>query len=638
MAEQRKTAFAKTDSTSVGKTLDAGRLESFQRTVFHNNADLLRATTPAALHPYLEPWLQAGQTWLDFWFGGSSNTPTPKTEHSAGTENYKFVKRATMAWMLQTPPQYRPYIRYFLIDNPATSQMLNTGNMATIMDAVGDWYGGKDALQARNGQFVTHNKDGSLNETLPSQVTQLFDPKTPQKWPNLVLTCTHALAGEDADLSQIMKGMHALTRHLYGKPLSLARHVQPGKDYAGKAIMLAASHTEDNAWKNGAAMIRRYNTLKERDPDVPSAQDWQDIAPHAQRLALLMLSALVTEPERVDVSQPDATIAALQRADAPLTLRLDAARVAQHFTLMGYSKGGNVVTDAVRYLVHCLQSEQDAGLGLVRVDGQAAGAAAPSQAVISNIVKNVGLLSIAAGEVPLSEREKAFGMRRTTIINDKDIIAGHFRAGQEDAFGQHDDFYLVKGTGRRGGHDPDHALGVDDKIGYIVGNDTFPSDPRVIDRLKVLFAPMYKRTAIADVAFMPAEDDKPAHLLLERGPGIADAAFAKRIPEIERALQKAGVAGARLECRGGESGVCEIKADIDVLEDPVAINALKRGFEQLKAQAKGLFISEQVFAEIDRHCDRLMPGNKVHEVDAGTRHVLRAGRAHGEGAGLGSGS
>jgi hypothetical protein len=185
---------------------------------------------------------------------------------------------------------------------------------------------------------------------------------------------------------------------------------------------------------------------------------------------------MVTEPERVHFDAP-CTEAKLMTGDAegrrpslpedmrlaepPLVLREDASRVVSRALLAGYSKGGNMVSDAVRLLKDELEGALRHGMldarPLLKQPELAIDAIPPRQ-VTSRILSSIGLLSIAAGEEPLTQDEKDAGIRRVNILSDRDLIASHFAAGREHEYHSRDELIRVKGTDADMGHRWQHAL------------------------------------------------------------------------------------------------------------------------------------------------------------------------------------
>ncbi len=473
------------------------------------------------------------------------------------------------------------------LNNPADwmkhSTSLRSKSVSDWMRSMGKASAGNDELCEKfNDKLWTHNADGSLNRAVSTDIRRQFEPGN--EWPQLFLTSNHALASNHEDLSGIMRGFRKLAQDTFGLPVKLKRTIdQNTVTDASDTLIVSAVHAERNPWFNGAELIDRLNVLRDAVSKTGRAPtDLAHISPAAKRLGKVMLKLLVMQPEQIDVDS--SRYAALDmQVTLPLTFRPDAELVAQHIHLMGYSKGGNTVTDAMRYLV---QELKHGNPDLTPKD-------------ISNVLKHIGLLCVAAGEIPLTEEEKEYGIRRMSVINRHDVIANHFRAGDDDKYTLDDDFYVIDGVGKDFGHNPRDAMGYyeegqESRTGFLHANSL------VHDRLRCYFASCFGKSAITDIIFTPSFDGQGYGIEFEFAPGVSmpsigDPAF--------NTLNKA-FAGVGLE---GFSVICDAKTrrgyatigDNSVIRDPqqIAEDIIKALHH---AQSDNLIISDRVFIELNK--------------------------------------
>ncbi|MCI5049597.1 MAG: hypothetical protein MRY32_04620 [Rickettsiales bacterium] len=431
----------------------------------------------------------------------------------------------------------------------------------------------REFSQKFNDNLLTHNDDGSLNRVYSTHVRKLFEPGKEDQWPQIFLTSNHAMSATHEDVAGLMTGLQKLAKDSFGLKPNLIRRIDkgapeedPAKEGVGpKTMIISAVSARPNAWLNGSALLRRLIELRvqhDRNPHQFPDQD-SEMSPAAIRLAKFMLRMMVEEKDirRVDPFGTERMADIIADGQEPVTLRSDARAIAQHIRIAGYSKGGNTVTDAMRYLVSELKATRANGEPAFvirhkeneplkedeRDYGDAQGAAsALGKWDIASIVRNIGLLSIAAGEVPLTHEEKEYGIRRINILNDKDVVASHFSAADrkrpELFYGRHDDFHLIGGVGDELGHGPDFALGTISKdgkeeSGYIMSKP----NGGVRDKLRCYFASMFDKVAVQDLVIIPEfeKDGKhyDAQVEIELAPGVTfDQAEKKLLPALNDAV------------------------------------------------------------------------------------------------------
>jgi hypothetical protein len=400
-----------------------------------------------------------------------------------------------------------------------------------------------------NYKFFTHNHingndelNGSLNAINEETVANYF-PKgsDSQRWPNLILTSSHALVRDHHDVSGIMKGTHSLIRDLFtditdadAMRLRLLERSDDSGETPSKgkpSILISSVHNDHNAWVNGGTLLLRLYHLdqlyaKEHQweqagtSDTPEHQQEREAAylgsgdsamsPASIRLAKLLLKLMVEEPEAVAIPErkdfeetwkDDLT---LSYNDTPLTLRPDAGEILQHVKLVGYSKGGNILTDALRYLSLELQRSRGEHRLIQCQDGEQKRALQTSE--IKSLLMNTGVLALNPGISPLTNHEKDMGIRRLSVRNPNDWVTAHLFARHQvkEHDGTNDDIYEVDPIEppENLGHDPEKAMGnMDtDLKGYLVEKSKIQSDEAQFDemesRLKCFLASCHGKSGI----------------------------------------------------------------------------------------------------------------------------------------------
>lgn len=339
-----------------------------------------------------------------------------------------------------------------------------------------------------NNYLISHAKDGTLNIIKSDQLTPLFKQGDEAKWPHLILTSNHARASETKDLHELMRGICRIASDAWGKTLDICQLTTKTKpeEAATKNIVIMACHTEKDNLLNGANLIdRRLDLEEDSNIECPKDRTLSHISPAAVRLAKLMLKLMVeTESQaNIDLVRSKAdndhplnarpfVVDDLQDKGyyfQPIILRADAKKIAGHIKLIGYSKGANTVTDALRFFY-----QECAHLGAqLKVRDDKGELRAANDNDIKNIISGIALLNIAPGEVPLTKAEKeVLGINRTTILNTHDFTAGHLVNPNSDDYNNSQDRLIkITGTKTESGHSVTDALGDDNKRGYIMDLD-----------------------------------------------------------------------------------------------------------------------------------------------------------------------
>ncbi len=476
-----------------------------------------------------------------------------------------------------------------------------------------------------NDTLWTHNPDGTLNFVMSDDVVPLFKPGKPEEWPNLLLTANHARAGKSEDLVELMRGVEKLGGDAWGKPLDLyrLRHQESKKpNVAGKTILMLACHTERDIFLNGAELIDRRLALQEdRNKENPAKRTREHMSPASMRLAKLILKTMVepdpTRPKLVDLAR-----AKREHEKVPfvandhshsLVLRVDATSIAQHIKLVGYSKGAEAVCSALRfYFAECKALETR--LQMREKDGTVR---AVTDNDLKQIIGNIGLLSIAPGEVPLTKAEKdVVGIKRVTILNSNDYTAGHLvNPDKRDYDRWSDRLVVIEGTREEGGHSIDASLGTTGvngarpKTGFIMNpsNTGRPNYKVAQDEVKAFFASNHRVQAITTACLSPEGADNT--LYLQFAPGTSRANETQLAQTITAALHQKGFPDATVESDLTHRRRLRVVLDHDAMKTPIVTNdsqwnimavnhnKVQRCQEALKAfsgMSKGLFVASDV--------------------------------------------
>lgn len=345
-------------------------------------------------------------------------------------------------------------------------------------------------LQATfNHKLCTHNPGGTLNTITSDDLAPLFPEGRESQWPHLVLTSNHARAWEHTDISEIMQGFKRLLVDAGLPEHKICRLTKdmPPQEAEGKTIFVSAVHSRKDPFLNGADLIRRRIELESRPDGTEGLFGHREsMSPAAMRLAKLIFK-LMCEPVshplvRLDCSRIDENRALKERPyiadyvglvekestdlgrneERPLILRADAAQVASHIRAMGYSKGSNTMTDAMRFLYQELKLAQ--AMTAVRQPDRTLKPL--EDADIKALIGRISLLSIAPGEVAITDAERdVAGIQRTTIENRNDIVAGQYtHYGTRPG----DRVFTLSGATENSGHSPLDALGNADRGGFIM--------------------------------------------------------------------------------------------------------------------------------------------------------------------------
>ncbi len=529
-----------------------------------------------------------------------------------------------------------------------------------VMRWIGSIYPTRGELYTEhNGKLLVRasaKSEAPLEETNWKTLRAMFERPYGKNhdWPHLVLTANHAYADQVSDMTDLIQGAEALVKHAFpperlpNKPRILYG-TKPADPKNG--IMVAGvSQTRRNAYLNGADLIERLSyrkqELKASEKDAEHAvRTVKNPSFAARRLAKTILILLSENPQALDPDEPlvlpsDRDIKgqepeiteALRKSNiksgASIQLRPDAAEVARHLKLFGYSLGANTVSDAMRLVVRELTAKipgKSEGRFTIATNSEEAampivgGEIGDKKFMVSDIVKRIGVLTVAPGEIPMSQAHKDWGIRRINLINSKDNIASHFWNGTpqwKNPYVLHDNLLKFDGDFANLGHAPKSALGTSETPGLLYGKKSEAAKNPIVDRLQGFWAPVLGKAAIADIRFKNL-DAQPA-IVIEPSVGTNQDFLDERAAQIETALSAAmSAASDKLRAKYGTLKVVHHhdRGEFEVVptggnvtdatqmaKDRGAVNVVQAAMRSLKDDANnGLFISNVVFEDIKEY-------------------------------------
>lgn len=463
------------------------------------------------------------------------------------------------------------------------NELIRSGEAVRFAKALGGAIPGAGQLfdEKYNGKFLHETAAGEIESyDVDALVKQFADMRPGATLPHVVLTSSHAQGETLEDVTSITHGIESLTHHSQGeeRPISAMQHPPEGLT---KPLVLYACDTYENPFLNSAELMERLDVLEK----TGGKGSFEHASPGARRLARLILKCMVETPDVIPMDDPRPLSEILT---TPVQLRPSAERIAQHFHLIGYSKGGNTVSDAMRYLIEEMTAKDQQNNPLIMFAPINNGDMEPSpQARIHDLVRNIACASFAAIEVPMAQHYKNHGVRRFAVNNAYDQVANHKPYPPTPG----DRRIEIKGSPDKLGHDPAAALGTRDKRGY------FLDDPFVARRLKEWFAPMFGKAAISSISFEdPRMKTAPNSILIGTAPGTPDELLMSYENTIINAMQEAKLTGVTLETVSNQNGRAFIlKCRENIASDTTAIEKLKAGFKALRQDdVKGLVIAEEI--------------------------------------------
>ena len=491
-----------------------------------------------------------------------------------------------------------------------------------------------------------------LNHITSDTIVPLFPEGKSKDWPNLILTANHARAWESDDLQEMQTGIRRLMEDAWGKSkdwCDLRQQTDEDRkketktqDTKAKNILVLACHTERDIFLNGARLIdRRLDLEEDRNQRDPTRRTLNHISPASIRLAKLIFKLMEKpKPEAiVNLDRPyshkhpessESPFVAdgdyIQKHDA-LVLREDAARIAQHIKLVGYSMGANVVTDALRFLYQDMQRLGDK----LQIEEKGKPRAIKPE-YIRTIISNMGVLNINPGEVPTTKAERdALGIQRTTILNRHDLTAGHLVKPNHARYDPWCDALIeVNGVQKDNGHDIVDALGNAERSGHLMDKARAENDleyQKAQDAVKAFFASNFHKNAITTLC-LSHEKGKGNELYIQFAPGVSRADETRLQGELLDALQpefpKARALSDLIYRRRTQIVLDESAEAIE--RRPKALGAVKAAFQALQIKEdSSLFIARDALNYLDDLIAQATPEAKVNGV-AVEPHTRAAGK------------
>lgn len=570
-------------------------------------------------------------------------------EHHLGGVSYVFAKGLAAQMAQATPMAFRTELDSYL-KKPSTQTMLRSKTMADIFEAVGQQIEaikrsrrafGLPVVDAElfgepyNHHFLAEDVHGNIVPVSEEQLLALFPPPDPvsgkaaSQMPHVVITASHASGETLKDVTQITHGIERTISEATQNKTTFAK-VDVSRSDLGVApdqtLILFRCDVRENPWLNGAALLRRMNELKANE-QTGKPDQFKETSPGAWAINHLMLAWMAQEPEQILSAKNKPLAEALGANNAPIELRPDAARIAQHIMLEGYSKAGNVVSDAgPRLLPHELLAKNKNGQDIffTEQDSQMQPISKDGIYEAKKIIQQIPTWAMAAVEFGLTDEQIAVGSRRVAFNSTADQISAH--SNYEGR--RHDERWMIKGVTADNGHAPVAALGSREETGYAM------KDPRVRRRMEELCAPMIGKATLEGIYF---DRGSANEVYLEIGAGTTDRIVRQHHQTILDALDEAGLKGAELTSTAPYAGEFLLKFPYPVSNNPEAMQKLERAFQALRQDAPGLVICERLLNE-DLASQLRVAGGKINEAEptvseatlAGARMAAApAGRARG---------
>lgn len=559
------------------------------------------------------------------WLEKDARVHTADDGTSAGGRYYLHMKNQMQSWLGLFPPPIRFFVTDQLKSNPELQARMRDALMARqfrLIDAIiRERYPddhGRLFKEEYNHKILTETRpeagkrDGTIVAVGPDKVVDLFKRHIPSAstmgndYPHIVISFSHAQGETRKDVKRITHGIEVQATHAQGEKLNLG-YLQDGEEInRGHTVVLYACDVEETPWLNGAALLERINELKRIEATGEPDREFKFVSPGAKRVAKLMLKCMVEDPTTIDVDDEKSLAEIMSYSDAPMRLREDAVHIANHFQLVGYSKGGNTATDAMRYLIHELTAERANGKKLfAKHDGTEI-----SERRIRSIVRSIATMALASVEVKLSDFDKKHGLRRLSVNNREDLISAHNYF--EDA--ADDERWMIEGIDQHMGHAPEDYFGrrgrknePADGFGFIPGYAA--RDERVKRRLQEFYAPHYNRAAITTLHFGSAANDARADnvVYFETSPGTTDAQLVERDSEekpsridvMKYAFQQAGLHGVKITRDDDNPGFFKLSANGVHFTQRAGLEKLQKGFQTLRTDINNRLVIAQTIIERD---------------------------------------
>lgn len=275
------------------------------------------------------------------------------------------------------------------------------GIVARGFRAIGDKYMlNEEALyHTMNGKMFMSTQNGDsekpvLEEVPEGYLESLFPKGKQQEWPQQLILCTKDITPSPEVMHGRMKNVPALIEKLLKQDENRVNEVS--EPVAGKTVILGAFHTDNSILHNGADVIERVQEIR-RDP-----LSLKGMSPAAMKMGETLLN-LMTERQDGETR----------------ILREDAPDIMRHTMLHGFSQGGNVTSDAFRFMRHEMRTKPVA----LALDAEATRSTPLNHdAAIAKLFAGSYILNIAAADVPFSRAELSCMPPRDNIRSDGDMV------------------------------------------------------------------------------------------------------------------------------------------------------------------------------------------------------------------------
>lgn len=382
-------------------------------------------------------------------------------------------------------------------------------------------------------QYKTRLSDGSWKDIRQDELLALArDPKGPQ----IVYSANHAfLDNQQSDLD----GLQDQFSKLFDGSRLPSQPGQPTKDSGhlstydapslkpSDTITVFATHTRENRFLNLAQLFNRLDEV-DRHHDKPQADKFEHVAPIAATTVETLLKSVVVDADVAKIHFGRDAAGKPKFFDESITLRDDAVDIIRRQRYRGFSKGGNDFRDAMRLLVHSLDSN---GKAKVTV---------PEGFTTNDLISNISMIVFGLNEKPMADYYREHGVR-VPMVSSKNDITAPVPPFLHDAA---EPVYNYTGSAKDDGHSPQYSV------------NGMLADWRIHDLLRMHGAISQGQAAITDVNFLVNGDGSyhPNVLTLEVAQGTSDSMMQEVVGPLNQALRKAGLKDTTLKCEAGTQG------------------------------------------------------------------------------------
>lgn len=521
-----------------------------------------------------------------------------------GGQSYKHYKRFSQLGVDVTPIAMLPYLNQVLL-SPVAQDYLRGDDMASLFEFVGNEIEKfKEACKHKgipmadaelygekyNHQFLVENEKGEIVPISEQQLLSLFPQpdelsgKQAEQMPRIVFTSSHARGETLEDVTDITHGIERVISEATQGGASFARVDMAQSQLGvkpGQTLIVYRCDVDKNPWLNGAALLRRINEI-ERSLEDGTPDKFEEVSPGAIAISHMTLALMARHPEQILAAQ-GALLDEHYAADSPhIKLRHDAPRIANHLAMMGYSKGGNVVSDAgCRLLPHELQAKDGNGRELFysAQNGEFRAISAEGIHEVRRLISPIPVWALGAVEHELTDEQLAAGASRVAFNGYHDYISIHGNYGDRPG----DERVIGDVPLKELGHGPKDNLGTPDSPGSMM------QSPRIRRRMEEVCAPMIGKATIEH--WVPDYEDRRV-IVLKTAPGTTDRLMMKMHKQaIEEAFAKQGLP-AQLEAPFRHSGEFWLRLDHPLTKADTPL--IQKAFQYLRDERQGLLISDAI--------------------------------------------